>query len=232
MTKEEFWKKIQITKDEKRKSEFYLKYRGIDSHEEVRSFLSSVSKSECVKYSAIATAFRYDKRIRRIVYKYIGLLEEIIRSFISNNYNGIICELNKKKITKEKTLYECLCELSFGELVKIFLNDKKIDINGCFIDYVKPEKELRQGLEAVITLRNEICHNRFILNGKGLKKCNDGDKQNFLRNNIINLRDLLPKAFKKDFNKEINEAKLERKKNTMNQVEWNLPKEIIISDLS
>ena len=74
MTKEEFWGKIYITEEEKLKSEIYLKYRGIDAHENVRNFLQSLTGEE-VAYSSIATAFRYDKRIMRIIFKYIGFLE-------------------------------------------------------------------------------------------------------------------------------------------------------------
>lgn len=39
MTKEQFWEQIDITEEEKSKSEIYLKYRGIEAHDNVRYFL-------------------------------------------------------------------------------------------------------------------------------------------------------------------------------------------------
>ena len=86
MTYDEFWNKIIITEEEKEKSIHYLQYRGVDEHNHIRQHLESLS-GEKVSYAEIATAFRYDKRIRRVLYKYIGLLEESIRAYISNKYS-------------------------------------------------------------------------------------------------------------------------------------------------
>ena len=55
MTKEQFWEQIDIKEEEKSKSEIYLKYRGIEAHDNVRNFLQSLTGTK-VSYSSIATA--------------------------------------------------------------------------------------------------------------------------------------------------------------------------------
>ena len=68
----------------------YMDVRGVEEHLIVAEFLQSY-KAGKVSYREVATALRYDKRIRRILYKYIGYLEERIRAYISNRYSGKIC---------------------------------------------------------------------------------------------------------------------------------------------
>ena len=119
MTKEQFWEQIDITEEEKLKSEIYLKYRGIDAHDNLRCFLQSLSCKK-VTYSSIATAFRYDKRIRRIIFKYIGFGEEAIRAYISNKYADDIESLHCIKqrllsaLRKEKPMFPICLRMRSG----------------------------------------------------------------------------------------------------------------------
>ena len=129
MTEKEFLNSISYSNDELDKIKYYLKYRGIDEHDKVRRYLKKF-KSEKIKYSEIATAFRYDKRIRRVLFKYIGFLEEYIRAYItnkySNNINGFKHIDKIKGYLKENDLSSSLSNLTFRQLMEqLFLLDEK-----------------------------------------------------------------------------------------------------------
>ena len=55
-------------------------------------FLQSY-KAGKVSYREVATALRYDKRIRRVIFKYIGFLEEKMRAYIANEYSDKVGSL-------------------------------------------------------------------------------------------------------------------------------------------
>lgn len=237
MTKEEFWDKIIITEEEKVKSEHFLRFRGIEAHEKVRIFLNSLTGKK-VTYSSIATAFRYDKRIRRIIYKYIGFLEESIRAYIANNYSNRIKELNclskVSSLCVNKTLFESLNELTFNELknqICSLSNEDKINL---FPFYKNSLSNLKKDLKAAVALRNEISHNRFLLDNKCLLSCSVGDRNNSLWANVINLHNLLPEYLKKEYLLEIRNSckssnnKFDNQAKYNNQTKWELLPQIVI----
>ena len=78
---------IEIKEEEKDSSKEFIKLRGLEEHILMANYLASHLENRKPTYSEVATAFRYDKRIRRIVYKYIGLIEEYYRSFLCNNFS-------------------------------------------------------------------------------------------------------------------------------------------------
>lgn len=233
MTKEEFWGKIYITEEEKLKSEIYLKYRGIDAHENVRIFLQSLTGEE-VAYSSIATAFRYDKRIRRIIFKYIGFLEEAIRAYLANKYAYDLTNLNciiqvKQDLENKKSLFESVSKLTFGQLILQVKKLSDLDQTEIFSNYSDKLKNLKNDLSAVVNLRNAICHNRFILDYRQLAKCNTGDKNCSLWANIVNLYNLLPDYMRENFKKEIELADSEKDNKFEYQTKWNLLPQLVIS---
>ena len=121
MTAEEFWDKIVISEEEKEVSKYFLEYRGVAEHENVRVFLQSL-KETTVEYSEIATVFRYDKRIRRIIFKYIGFLEEYLRAYISNTYGENTRKFQHTSklnaaFNKLGNLFLALSDLTFGQLI-------------------------------------------------------------------------------------------------------------------
>lgn len=232
MTKEEFIKNIKITDEEKKKAEYYLKYRGIEAHEKIHKFLNSLT-GDVISYSAIATAFRYDKRIRRILYKYIGFLEEMVRAYIANIYNKkiyILDRIRKKpiEINQRTSLFEGLCELTFSELIMQIDKLSDYDKRELFPCY-NTEKELKKDLHALVVLRNEVSHNRFLLDYKRLSECSVGDGNNSLWANIINLGKLLPMHMRTNYLTEIKEAQKLSNNIYENQTEWELLPQIIIS---
>lgn len=233
MTKEDFWNKIEINEEEKEQSIHFLKYRGIDEHNHVRQYLESLTGRR-VSYSEIATAFRYDKRIRRVLYKYIGLLEESIRAYITNKYNnnanGFKHTYKTNKWLKESgNLYNALSELTFGELVSQTLILPPIDRTFIFQGYNgKREKDLEADLRAAVRLRNEVSHNRFLLDNKKLSICSFGDGNHSLWINVVNLGRLLPDIFSQSFRKEIEFCSIEKDNTLSVQVKWNLINSLIV----
>ena len=84
-------------------------------------------------------------------------------------------------------------------------------------------------MSAVVRLRNEICHNRFLLDNRQLAKCNVGDKNSSLWSNVVNLFNLLPNYMKNKFKSEIEKAKVETDNKFDSQTEWDLLPQLIIS---
>lgn len=233
MNIKEFWDKIIISEKEKEASEYFLRYRGIAEHENVRVFLQSM-KETTVTYSEIATVFRYDKRIRRIIFKYVGFLEEYLRAYISNTYGNNIKELQYTKklkgaLDKFGDLFLALSDLTFGQLInqiKLFRDEEKYDIFPC----------LRNGrllnnsnLDALVILRNEVYHNRFLLDNKRLSVCKLQDNNNSLWINLINLSNHLPDKLHLNFSKEINDSCFCSKLQQSYQTTWIMPDNLIIS---
>jgi len=95
MKAHEFIELIEIKQEEIDKAKHYLDLKGVNLHHSIYSYLSSYTASK-INYCEIATTYRYDKRIRKVLYKYIGLLEEKIRAFIDNKYSD---EMDQLKLT-------------------------------------------------------------------------------------------------------------------------------------
>lgn len=230
MTEDEFFKAIKIAQEDIEKARFYIKYRGLSEHCFVLEYLQTF-KNETVTYSEIATALRYDKRIRRILYKFLGLLEEYIRAFILNKYESNENDLPKTKeliiqLNKQSNLYQALNQLSFGNLVREVKLLSQSDLSELFFNVEYKEKNLT----SIVTLRNEVCHNRFLLHNKRLGGVTINGKTSYsLWSNVINLLNHLPEHVKESLMNEIVDSQKEGKKaNKNNQVEWNLIKDVII----
>ncbi len=226
MTNKEFFDKIIISEEEKEKANFYLKYRGIYEHEHVREYLEGFKKDK-VTYSEIATTFRYDKKIRRILFKYIGFVEEYIRAIICENFQDLeTIKTNKlvfEKLKKYDDIYTALNEILFSELIEI-MNKNIVNIKEHFKNHSK------KNMKALCTLRNKVFHNVFILGYINYDECDvDGVKSSSFRDNVLNLRQLLPfDEMKNNFDAEIKEAKQPNENKYESQVEWRLLNEITL----
>ena len=233
MTAEEFWDKIVISEEEKEASKYFLEYRGIAEHENVRVFLQSL-KETTVSYSEIATAFRYDKRIRRVIFKYIGFLEEYLRAYISNTYGENIGKFQHTRklnaaFNKFGNLFLALSDLTFGQLInqiKLLSEEEKYRI---FSYLGKVNLFNNSNLDALVVLRNEVYHNRFLLDNKRLSVCKLGDNNNSLWINLVNLSNHLPDKLQLNFSRDINNSKFCDKMQEKYQTKWDLPDNLIIS---
>ncbi len=216
-----FFDLVDININEIEAAKSYIKLRGLYEHIQMAQFLEPFLHRKPL-YCEVATVFRYDKRIRRIIYKYIGFLEEYLRSTLSNNFK----EPSDLGIKTSKSLNDYLPTCLFSVLLQILWRTDKSFKKEIFpVDIL-----LLKNLEAINCLRNAVSHNRTLVNYRNFldvtingKKCN-----NSLVENIINLYLHLPKEIGERFKKEINDAKFRGNAHRTNQVSWKLPDFLII----
>ncbi|PKK97879.1 MAG: hypothetical protein CVV57_10230 [Tenericutes bacterium HGW-Tenericutes-2] len=232
MKAHEFIELIEIKQEEIDKAKHYLDLKGVNLHHSIYSYLSSYTASK-IKYCEIATTYRYDKRIRKVLYKYIGLMEEMIRAFIDNKYSD---EMDQIKLTtkiantlkNEKVLYKALDKTLFSDLIAQVLDLSEEDINAIFPNTIFDSKNLK----AIAELRNAVSHNRFLLNYLSFKECNIGGRiSGSLHANLMNLANHFDIEIRKSFINEINTCAIledDGDKMKINQVEWCLPVFVVI----
>ena len=90
-----------------------------------------------------------------------------------------------------------LLEFSFRDTVNVILDNQNGSVN---ID----KETLKRNLTAVVDLRNKVNHFKLILMCNDLKRCQGLGGKNRLKNNLINLKRLLPECFRGNLVKEIN----------------------------
>ena len=217
-----FFSLIDIKDDEIDSAKEFIRLRGLEEHIMMAKYLSSHKEKDKPTYSEVATAFRYDKRIRRIVYKYIGLIEEYYRSYLCNNYSSPK-ELN---IQTNKTLYEYCSNSLFSKIVDIVWS---LDNNHKTILF-ESNTVLKKNLEALVRFRNAISHNRTLVNYRDFKEVtlDNGEIGCSLLLNIKNLLYLLPDTTGNSFVQEINSASRVGPKKLSNQTEWALEPYLVI----
>jgi hypothetical protein len=227
MKAHEFIEIIDIKLEEIDKAKHYLNLKGVNLHHSIYSYLSSYTASK-IKYCEIATTYRYDKRIRKVLYKYIGLIEEKIRAFIDNKYSDEMDQLKittkiAKTLKSEIELYKALDKTLFSDLMAQVMDLSEEDIHSIFPDTLFESKNLK----ALAELRNAVSHNRFLLNYLDFKECNiEGRISGSLHANLTNLANHLEKSIKRSFINEINSCSVLEENNgssSLFQTEWNLP---------
>ena len=225
--KELFYKNLIIDEEDKTRAERFLASKGVEKHIILKEKLFNWIEGDKIEYSMIASTYRYDKRLRLILFKYISYLEEFYRAVILDEYRD-----NTKRTKWVKEIREKLCEFG-GDL-----NDalEHIDFSSLLLQICRlpPEirkkciffnKRLTDNSIAIKTLRNAVMHNKFLLLYRGFETCyvegvDDGKSAN-LKANILNLIRFLPNEVAEKCRQEINEAKEEKKPH--NGTKWNLP---------
>lgn len=230
---DEFLSTIDISPDELKNAKRDLFSKGIENHKEIRDMLYSFRRKK-VKYSEIASAYRYDKRIRLVLYKYISYIEEFFRARVvdffvecSNDEKSEIFIKKKKPYDKIKTVIEAVDEiyaLDFKNLTALLEKIPNFESRCKF----PPNEHIEQNLKALKALRNAVMHNRFLQFFNSYEHCfyNDVKQPATLRYNIINMMQFLPTEAAQKCKSEINKCKNYR--NTQGDVKWTLPKELYI----
>lgn len=156
-----------------------------------------------IKWSIISQKLKEDKNLRYKLYTYLATLEEYIRAYISNKYQGNIHQnfwidgkapWNKIKtnLQKRPNLFEVLQDTDFGTLINQVKNLPQEDLKEIFDEEVGSE----DNLNAVVELRNAVSHHKFLLT-HSFKECKVGNMvSDTLENNIKNLRQLLPLRYR------------------------------------
>lgn len=234
MTDEEFWQSVEATEEERIKGTYYLRERGLEEHFNVLRYLESFRSSSNgkVTYNEIATVLRYDKRIRRCLFKYIGVVEERLRAHFLDAYRNDVSNLVQTKEFKEEyhkqenDFYKTITHLMFKALILLF---KKQDVSFKESVFGKVEN-MNANLNALVDLRNQVYHNKFLLNNLEFKKCKyNGVKQASLYANIKNLYYFSDTDCKEALAKEIKACAFFHQPKYKNQVKWKLPKDIIVT---
>ena len=211
-----FFSLIEIKEEEKDSAKEFIKLRGLEEHILMANYLASHLENRKPTYSEVATAFRYDKRIRRIVYKYIGLIEEYYRSFLCNNFS----KPSELGIKTNKSLYDFCCDSLFSKIVEIVWS---LDDSYKY-QLFESKIVLKKNLDALVRFRNAISHNRTLVNYRDFKEVtlDNGEIGCSLLLNIKNLLHLLPGSTGNSFIQEINSASRIGSKKLNSQTEWDL----------
>jgi hypothetical protein len=233
MYEEDFYKNVEITSEDKIRSKNIFQSKGIVKHILIKKYLLAWHDSNIIKYSEIASTYRYDKRIRYTLFKYISYLEEFYRAIILDNYyndinqNFWIIDMKKNLKTYNDDLNQALERLEFSKLISQARKlPEEINVKCCF-----PKQHISKNAYALRELRNAVMHNKFLLLYKGFDICYvegvDGNKSNSLKANIINLINFLPNGPKEQCIIDINACKDDRNKG--NDTKWDLPSQVVVS---
>ncbi len=234
MTDEEFWQSVEATEEERVKGTYYLRERGLEEHFNVLHYLESFRKSsdKRITYNEIATVLRYDKRIRRCLFKYIGVIEERLRAHFLDYYRDNKGALIKTKEYKKQehqhggNFYQAITHLTFYPLIKLFKVQNNIFKQSVFFGI----ENINTNLNALVELRNQAYHNKFLLNNLEFKECKySGVKQSSLYANVRNLYFFTEPSIRSNLVKEIHACSYYHISKYRNQVGWKLPKEVVVS---
>lgn len=127
-----------------------------------------------ITWKAVSELYKYDKRLLFNTFKYISFFEEFIRAIIVNN------AVNKQKAYKSNN----------GIFFKYLINNLlHLNINlGNYFDCENIENKL----SAVNALRNQVAHNKIIIEFKDYKKA------------FQDFYSLLPLEYRDNFKSDIN----------------------------
>ena len=231
MRETEFFKDLKIEEEDKARAKKSLWSKGIEKHILIKEYLQ-VWGNDPLRYTQVATTYRYDKRIRNVLYKYIAYLEEFYRAKILDNYFNRESEISwftpiNKSLNKGLSLNESLEDLEFKHLINIIKATSK-DFNE---ECIFVTEHRNKNLYALRILRNAVMHNKFLLLYRGFEVCYvkgvDANKSANLKANILNLINFLPEAVRDKCKQDINACKEER--NNSGKTKWDLPKQVIIN---
>lgn len=212
----------------------YLKTKGIEKHILIKEKLLSWSESGNIEYTKVASTYRYDKRIRLVLFKYLSYLEEFYRAIILDHYitktrqSFWINELKEKLKEYSHNLNDALEHLDFASLL---IQSQKLPKAIKELCHFPSGKHLKDNSIALKELRNAVMHNKFLLLYRGFNECyvqgvDDGKSAN-LKANILNLIQFLPQEVGNQCKKDINNCKEDR--NKTNDTTWDLPSQIVIT---
>ncbi len=202
MTKEQFLSKV-IFKDDNERGDalFYVRVKGLYIHTHIYDYLLKENSDTNITWKQISNELRIDKGLRDTLYIYLATLEEYIRAYISNKYGNDVNQFfwisgNKRNdirgnIEKGKPLFVVLQDTDLGTIIEQVKALPQEDRNELFGIVGTDEN-----LSAVKELRNCVGHHKFLKTYK-FKKCTvDGCQSSSLKNNIKNLRQLLPEEYR------------------------------------
>lgn len=228
-----FFNSVEIVEEDEERAKKAIFSKGIEKHIIILEKLKAWSQSDKVDYRLVASTYRYDKRIRNVLFKFISYLEEYYRSIILDHYRFDWSSIRlawqlKNKLKEHEDMNAALEDILFSDLLKQ-VRLIKDSIDGCFI--FPKDEYLKENIAALVELRNSVMHNKLLVSYHGFKECYlDNDelsKSATLKSNIINLINYLPEEIRETCREEVNDCTKER--NNENKTEWKLPQFIVIN---
>lgn len=93
-TKQEFIDKMNFHSDEeKQRCEIYLDLKGVAYHVVLANYIG-LNRYGKIEYIKVQNLYKYDKKVRNILYRFLAAFEEGVRAFISNRYNNDFGRIN------------------------------------------------------------------------------------------------------------------------------------------
>lgn len=204
MTRDELLSYIAFkNNEEKENANFYLDVKGVSMHIKVMNYLNfDFTEGSIIAWESISKQLRQDKCLRDKLYIYLATLEEYIRAYICNKYEDnprqsfwMTSKKNrdniKQRICNGEKLFDILQDIDLGAIFSQVKKLPKTDRIAMFGAAGTP-----RNLDAVRELRNAVSHHKFLA-AHSFSICEvDGRKDSTLIQNIKNLRQLLPTAYR------------------------------------
>ena len=193
-------KMIFTNSEEKKRCSKYLDLKGVAYHVVLINFIGLNEKGQ-IEYKKIADVYKYDKRIRNRLYKFLAAFEEQIRAFIANSYNHGLETLDlgddiTTNLKNGSNIAFELEDLNFSKLLDIVKKFTPKDLKRLFPN--NDVKNLKQNLIAAKELRNAISHHRILLLYDEFEECYiNGEAKSDLTSNIINIVNLIDVYYKR-----------------------------------
>ena len=231
--KEEFYKNLIYNESDKENIKLYLNSKGVEKHIILKEKLFNWIEGDKIEYSLIASTYRYDKRLRNILFKYISYLEEFYRSRILDNFRfrtkkiSWLQDISEKLEEYNNDLNDTLEHIDFSTLL---FQTKRLQQEGKLKGVFPKIRHLNENIIALKELRNAVMHNKFLILYRGYETCYingvDGGKSSTLKANILNLIAFLPEDVAEKCTQEINNAK--KQKENQEGTEWKLLHSVVV----
>lgn len=197
MTPEELLYEMTYENEKQRaEAKKYIALKGIVQYRRVIEFYRSLG--ETPTYKKVSSMYRYDKRLRDILYIYLATAEEFMRACIGNRFEDNENELEKtSKFIAKQSQYQSISltleQMTLGALIDMVLKNQEVFAN-CY-DLIN----IKTNLNALRVLRNKVGHHNFLF-AETFATCVVNEvKSNSLEQNIKNLQCLLPIDFRERF---------------------------------
>lgn len=218
---------IIVQPEEEDEFENFLQLKGVARYKKIQIYLNNIAPGKQLTYQDLCQHYRYDVKLRRMLYKLIAFLEVALKATINNN-----CQIdNIRKGFEQKISNAFNKSFSLNKVqsrkIRVTLSDKTIVslfdyLENCDMSQMleifmllpsRLHKEffddithLEQNLKAAKEVRNAVFHHNILL-GATLKKVWIYDEEREgLKANIENLILLSPKHMHSNLKCNINEC--------------------------
>lgn len=197
-------KELKLKEVDEKDFMYNIQYKGLYL---VNHIYESFKKfNTYVEWDIIFAAIQFDKELRNNLYKFLGTIEEYMKTKLFNEYDvdnkDIVFDsqkhekkckdaLKKKDSTYSSNLYYVF-QLNFKPLIDIVKEKSLFDESYC------------NALERVREIRNKVMHHSVLILGSAITKIDIIHQINEVKIGIESMYQTLPKQFKEGFEISIN----------------------------